>query len=362
LIQGQSFERVFKGQRVLVSGHTGFKGTWLSLWLAEIGAEVHGIARPPNTTPSLFEAVSSDHLSSSRLIDLAEHDRILEAISAIDPHYVFHLAAQPLVRYSYRHPIETFATNTLGTAHILEACRQTKSTRACVCVTTDKVYWNQGETTAFSEEDRLGGADPYSASKACAELVAECYRETMSSLENGLGIATARGGNVIGGGDWSEDRLVPDFARAVCENHPLTVRHPDAIRPWQHVLELSHGYLKLASALADDPHVFGGSWNFGPDSNDSVSVRELLEILSKVWASPDIRYERSDGPHEAACLRLDNTKARKNLSWKPTMHLAQAAAETAFWYKSFLHQPDRAAELTRGQINAFRRRLQGPCP
>ncbi len=354
MIDEHGFECAFADRRVLV---TGFKGTWLSLWLAEIGSEVHGIARAPNTNPSLFEAVSSGHLTSSHLIDLSDRDRICETILAIDPHYVFHLAAQPLVRYSYSHAIETFATNTLGTVHVLEASRRTKSTRAFVCVTTDKVYRNQDQTTAFAEDDRLGGADPYSASKACAELVVECYRETMSSLGNDLGIATARGGNVIGGGDWSDDRLVPDFVKAVRGPHPLMIRQPEAVRPWQHVLELCHGYLKLAAALADDPQAFGGSWNFGPGSSDNVSVRDMLNILCEAWARPDIQYARCDDLHEASCLRLDNAKARRALGWVPTMQLASAATETASWYRDFFQKPNRAAELTKKQINAYRQTI-----
>jgi CDP-glucose 4,6-dehydratase len=351
------FEAAIAGRRVLLTGHTGFTGGWLALWLRGIGCHVTGLALPPETVPNLFSSARIGEQMTSRLADIRDFSTVKEAMEAAQPSVVFHLAAQPLVSGGFAGPIETFATNVIGTAHVLEAARLQPGVRAVVCVTTDKVYADHDRQEGCREGDRLGGRDPYAASKAAAELVAACYRDTMAERGNKVLIATARGGNIIGGGDWSRDRIVPDFMRAAVAGTPLTLRNPDAVRPWQHVLALVHGYLVLASRLIEGDAACADAWNFGPRAGDAVSVQELVDGLGKAWMRPEINLTKGDFP-ETLSLHLDSAKARGQLGWEPAVDFAQSVMLTAEWYREFHARPASAAELTAAQIDRYRQRLR----
>jgi CDP-glucose 4,6-dehydratase len=325
----------WRGRRVFLTGHTGFKGGWLALWLARLGARVHGYALDPATTPDFFTTAGvAAAMASDTRADVRDPRALAEALRAADPEIVLHLAAQPLVRLSYAEPAATYAVNVLGTVNLLEAARQCHSVRAIVNVTTDKCYANREWLWGYRETDQLGGLDPYSSSKACAELLSVAYRESYFR-QQGVGLATARAGNVIGGGDWAQDRLVPDFFRAADAGVPLQVRNLGATRPWQHVLGPLHGYLLLAQQLYEHGPRHAGAWNFGPRSDDTRSVRELLDSL--VQLVPDTSWQGDAGvhPHEAHTLRLDSSKAQFELSWSPRWHLAQALARTVRWHQAW---------------------------
>ena len=351
------FEATLADQRVLVTGHTGFTGGWLALWLRALGCEVTGLALPPNTEPNLFSQGRIGAQLNSRFGDIRDFATVRQAMEAARPSVVFHLAAQPLVSRGFADPLETFATNVIGTAHVLEAARLQPGVKAVVCVTTDKVYADHERQEGHRESDQLGGRDPYAASKAAAELVAACYRDTMAGRGNKMLIATARGGNIIGGGDWSRDRIVPDFARAVVSGAPLTLRNPDAVRPWQHVLALVHGYLVLADRLIGGDAGCTDAWNFGPRDGDTVPVQELVDRLGKVWKRPEINLVKGNFP-ETHFLRLDSTKARSQLGWQPALDFADTVTLTAEWYREFYARPSSALELTTAQINRYRQQLQ----
>ncbi|HWX66256.1 MAG TPA: CDP-glucose 4,6-dehydratase [Rhodanobacter sp.] len=331
------FGGAYAGRRVLVTGHTGFKGSWLALWLRELGAHVAGLALAPNTTPAHWDLLGLDDVADHR-VDLRNADAVRRVLEQYQPEVIFHLAAKPLVRRSYAEPVETFATNVMGLVNLLEAVRACTSTRAVVNVTTDKVYLDQPTNNGYNEACPLGGHDPYSTSKACAELVSDCYRKSyFRSVGNGgARIATARAGNVIGGGDWSEDRLVSDLIRAAVANTPLRLRNPDAVRPWQHVLEPLSGYLRLGQGLlAGEP--VEGPWNFGPADDATVPVATLVARMRERW--PSVLVEPSPGPHphEASTLRLDCSKAAHELGWHPVWNAATTVARTVDWYRAF-HQ------------------------
>lgn len=344
----------WRGRRVLLTGHTGFKGGWLATWLASLGAEVHGLSLAPATTPALFDLIDLGARLGHHVLDVRDAAGVRALMSAVAPDVVFHLAAQPLVRVSYREPVDTFATNVLGTAHVLDACRDTATVEAIVCVTTDKCYENREWAWGYREEDALGGHDPYSASKAGAEIVAASYRQAYGPDAAGLArLATARAGNVIGGGDWSADRLVPDAVRAFTTGRPLAVRRPRATRPWQHVLVPLSGYLVLAERLLESRAV-AEAWNFGPDDADVVPVATLLDRLVTAWGhSASWTVECDDnGPHEAGLLKLDTSKARHALGWRPVWHLDEAVARTVEWYAAWHRgaSGERLRELMLAQI------------
>ncbi|MFT3965695.1 MAG: CDP-glucose 4,6-dehydratase [Sphingobium sp.] len=322
------------GRRVLVTGHTGFKGSWLLVLLDALGARVTGVALAPDTSPAMFDLIGGAELCDHHVADIGDAAAIEAIVTRAEPEIVLHLAAQPLVRASYADPLGTYRTNVMGTAHVLEACRHTPSVRTIISVTTDKCYANDGRRTGYGEDARLGGHDPYSNSKACAELVSACWRDSFLA-ERGAGLATARAGNVIGGGDWAADRLVPDAVRAFSTGRMLEIRNPDAVRPWQHVLEPVTGYLLLAQALAADPARFARGWNFGPAPHDMASVREVVDLLARHWGvTQPWALQPGDHPHEAAMLTLDSTDAGTILGWRPRLTLDRALKLTAIWYGS----------------------------
>lgn len=346
------FERSLAGRRVFVTGHTGFTGGWLILWLKQLGCSVSGLALPPNTEPSLFKAARIDEGMTSEFGDIRDLAAVKSAIDRADPELVIHLAAQPLVSVSFEDPVESVAINALGTAHVLEASRLAPSVKAVVCITTDKVYADEADVRPHREEDRLGGKDPYSASKAAAEIIATSYAATLAARGNGCRIATARGGNIIGGGDWSRDRIVPDFARAVAAATELTLRRPDAVRPWQHVLALVHGYLALADHLLRGGRT-ASAWNFGPDKSESVTVEELVHKLAASWTAPKLRVIPADFP-ETNVLRVDSSKARVELGWNPPLDIDRTIKLTGTWYRAFYNDPGSARATTLAQIDEYR--------
>ncbi|QHB34449.1 CDP-glucose 4,6-dehydratase [Yersinia canariae] len=349
------FEKSLIGKKVLVTGHTGFTGGWACLWLKSIGANVAGFSLPPETSPALFDCLGLAEDIPTTFGDISRYDEILQAVEDFEPDLILHLAAQPLVRRSYREPVSTFLVNAQGTAHVLEAARMVKSVKGVLCITTDKVYKNNEWPWPYRENDPLGGKDPYSASKAAAEMIIQSFAASYPFSEGkGPAIAIARGGNIIGGGDWSEDRLIPDFARAIVENSSLTLRYPEATRPWQHVLALVHSYILLMSGLiSDKPDLYSRAWNLGPQDAKQYSVRDVLELMSLNWERPSLNY--MDNPlHEAGSLALDSSLARNLLGWCPVWDTERVVKETSAWYRDFYKNPANAREITLKQINTWR--------
>lgn len=347
----------WQGKRVLVTGHTGFKGAWLSLCLQRMGAQVAGFALAPRTPEDLFEVARIGDCMSSELGDIRDVEHIREAVRRFQPDVVFHLAAQSLVRTSYREPVETYATNVMGTVHLLEAIRVTDSVRVVVCVTSDKCYENREWVWGYREDDPMGGHDPYSSSKGCTELVVSAYRRSFFAPDPDerpdVILASARAGNVIGGGDWAEDRLVPDMMRAIFAAKPALIRNPGAVRPWQYVLDPLRGYLMLAEKLWVEGARFAGGWNFGPEAMDARPVSWMADRICELWA--DGAEWTGDGgqhPHEATYLRLDSSKARQLLGWNPRVDLATALDWCVEWYRGREKQQD-VRKLAEAQIDRF---------
>ena len=331
----EQMQAFWAGKRVFLTGHTGFKGSWLSLWLQTMGAELRGVALPPPTTPSLFEEARVAKGMDHQIGDIRDYPRILELMTEFQPEIVIHMAAQPLVRLSYQQPVETYATNVMGTVHVLEAARQTGSVRAIVNITTDKCYENKEWLWGYREDEPMGGYDPYSNSKGCAELVSSAYRRSFMK-EAGVALATVRAGNVIGGGDWAQDRLVPDILRALEQNETVLIRNPHAIRPWQHVLEPLSGYLLLAERLYTGGQTDAEGWNFGPREEDAQPVQWIVEKLCEAWGSGAVwALQPGDHPHEANYLKLDISKARLRLDWVPRWPINTALARIAEWHKAW---------------------------
>ena len=338
------------GKRVLVTGHTGFKGSWLVLWLQSLGAQVTGFALDPSTEPSLFELVRAGEGIDDRRGDVRDLGVLLELIAEVEPEIVLHLAAQPLVREGYRDPLGTYSTNVMGTLNLLEAIRQIGGVRACVVVTTDKVYANQEWPWPYRENEALGGHDPYSSSKACCEILAQSYAASFfpsaRHAEHGLSLATARAGNVLGGGDFSPERLIPDVLKAWSAGEQVTLRMPQAVRPWQHALEPLAGYLQLAASLYEHGQHYAGAWNFGPGDDDMCSVGDVVALLAAQWPqAPGMVIEKSD-MHEAGLLRLDSSRARELLHWRPRWSLQECLEQTLAWHLAWAKGLDmRAATL-----------------
>jgi CDP-glucose 4,6-dehydratase len=349
-----------RGKRVFVTGHTGFKGSWLALWLRRLGADVYGYALPPPTTPSNYVlSAVRDALAGETLSDIRDRSRMREALGACQPDVVFHLAAQPLVRASYAQPYETFDVNVMGTASLLDALRDLKRPCAAVCITTDKCYENHEQVWGYRESDALGGFDPYSASKGAAEILIASYRRAFFHpdrlAEHGVQLASARAGNVIGGGDWAKDRIVTDMVAALVAGRPVPVRNPQAIRPWQHVLEPLAGYLALASAMLEKPGArWPSAWNFGPVSGTEIPVGELADAFVKAWGSGSWQDQSTPNqPHEAGILRLCIDKAISELGWRPRWSCAEMTARTARWYRRVLCEGADARRACEADIQAY---------
>ncbi len=347
---------LWQGRRVFLTGHTGFKGGWLALWLAKLGAQVRGYALDPATEPNLFQIAEVSKAVEDIRGDILDRVRLEASLIDFAPEVVFHLAAQPLVRRSYSDPLGTYATNVMGTAHVLEAVRKAPSVRAVVSVTTDKCYVNKEWVWPYRESDPLGGHDPYSSSKACAELVCASYRSSFFPVDrldqHGVALATARAGNVIGGGDWSPDRLVPDLIRGFIKAEPVPIRRPNAIRPWQHVLEPLHGYILLAEKLFEQKSEFASAFNFGPGS-EAWPVERIATKMATTWGTgASWKQDGDPGAHEAGTLRLDSSKARAELNWQAPLGIEAAAGWTIDWYRAW-HEGQNMRQVTLAQIDRY---------
>lgn len=339
-------------QRILITGHTGFKGSWLTEWLLKYGADITGIALEPEVQPSHFEQLSLADRIDHHIIDVRDHRKLESVFTKCRPQVVFHLAAQALVRRSYRDPKETFDVNVGGGINVLECVRNTPSVNALVFVTSDKCYLNKELTRGYTENDELGGIDPYSASKAAVELAFSTFNESYFRERTNLSAASARAGNVVGGGDWSEDRIVPDCMRSLMSGAPISLRRPDATRPWQHVLEPLSGYVTLAHRLLVDRESVAGSWNFGPNENSVHSVKDVVEECISHWGTPTPIELHVSNVHEAGLLQLNCSKARKELNWRPRWGFKQTFKETTDWYKR-ASQGERIREITLDQITQY---------
>lgn len=350
-----SFIDKYKDKRVFITGHTGFKGSWLCYVLSESGAILKGLSLAPETEPSLYNLIEPHIRIDSVIADINDDKRVEKEILDFNPDFIFHLAAQPLVRKSYKEPLNTFSTNIMGTAIVLNALQKLNNSCTCLCITTDKVYENKEKDYAYKETDRLGGYDPYSASKACAELVISSYCNSFFKTENFVkhkkAVASVRAGNVIGGGDWSEDRLIPDIATSIATDKPVIIRNPSAIRPWQHVLEPVFGYLQLAFALSIDAKKYGGAWNFGPANSDNLPVLQIAEMAIATWQKGKVILQVDpNADHEANLLQLDISKVQNGLQWKPLMDTKIAIEKTIAWYKAFYEEKKTAVSLMENDI------------
>lgn len=354
-----NFEKNLIGKKILITGHTGFTGSWAYLWLDNIGAKLMGFSLPPDTNPSLFNEINKDIVIPTHYGDICDYQDFLNVVKTFKPEIILHLAAQTIVRRSYQEPLNTISTNVIGTANVLEAARNVKSVKAVLCVTTDKVYQNYELKKFYTENDPLGGKDPYSSSKAAADIISQSYSKlSRPNDNNSLVIATARGGNIIGGGDWAEDRLIPDFIRAVTKSKKLNLRYPNAVRPWQHVLGLVNGYLIImAGLISNEPEKYSRPWNFGPFSKDSYTVRYVFELMSKEWKRPHLNYMNNPLP-EASHLMLDSSDARNILGWITPWDIDRIIKETIIWYRDYYDSRISALDLTLGQIHLWRKELK----
>ena len=361
LVDQQTLQSYYKGKKVFITGHTGFKGSWLMAWLHQLGATVKGYALTPEYSECLFNILEPLQLGESIIADIRNKEKLKEEILSFQPDYIFHLAAQPLVRRSYQIPAETFEVNAIGTANLLEAVNLLTNKCSVIIITTDKVYENKEQDILYNEQDLLGGYDPYSASKACTEMVVNAFRNSFFNVDkigqHKKGIVSVRAGNVIGGGDFSDDRIVPDIIKALKNKKTIEVRNPGAVRPWQHVLEPLGGYLLLGGLLNDDPVKYSGAYNFGPNPEDHLTVKELVEMAIATWQSGDLPTGQAGWKdtgdkyqvHEANLLKLDISKAKKMLNWQPKLNAATAIAWTIEWYT----KTDAVADFTFKQINEY---------
>ena len=351
------FSDFYKGRRVLITGHTGFKGSWLSLWLSRLGAKVCGYSLAPNTKPSLFEAVKGgDKLEKSVIGSILDRETLQRTFDDFKPEIVFHLAAQPLVRLSYAEPVLTYETNVIGTLNVLEAARKCGTVKAFVNVTTDKCYENKEVAEGYTENSPMGGHDPYSSSKGCVEIMSSSYRRSFLNSEDGYAMATARAGNVIGGGDWAQDRLVPDCIRSINKGIKIEIRNPAAVRPWQHVLEPLSGYMILAEKLYIYGKKFAQGYNFGPEEDSVLTGAEVSQMITEAYAKGEVVVHKRDDLHEAGLLMLNIEKAAKELEWRPTWPAKKAVKETIEWYRRF-YAGEEMNDFTLRQIEDFEGKL-----
>ena len=333
-------DQVFwQGKRVFLTGHTGFKGSWLSLWLASLGAEVKGYALSPPTSPSLFNEAEVGKVIDSKIGDIRDQDTLHESMFEFDPDILIHMAAQPLVRYSYDAPIETYEVNVIGTAKVLEVARSCPNLKAIVNITTDKCYENDGRQYGYKESDPMGGYDPYSSSKGCAELVTSSYRSSFFQ-DQGVGLASVRAGNVIGGGDWADNRLIPDILRSFEKSETVVIRNPGATRPWQHVLEPLSGYLILAEKLYKNQKEYAEGWNFGPNEQDVKSVDWIVNEMTLKWPNSGWRLDSNYNPYEAVFLKLDILKSKSRLEWQPVWGLNYTLEKIVNWHRAWINEED----------------------
>ncbi|MDP3463664.1 MAG: CDP-glucose 4,6-dehydratase [Bacteroidales bacterium] len=351
------FDGIYKDRKVLITGHTGFKGSWLCLLLHQLSADVYGYALEPPTNPCLFKEAAIDQLMTSFIGDIRDFDKLLHVIQTVQPEIIIHMAAQPLVRESYKNPIDTYSTNVMGTVNLFEAIRQTPGVKAVVNVTTDKCYENREWHWGYRENEPMGGYDPYSNSKGCSELVTSSFRNSFFNpkeySKHGVALASARAGNVIGGGDWAEDRLIPDFIRAITKGEKLFIRSPYAIRPWQHVLEPLTGYLALAAKLFTDGPAYAQAWNFGPDDSDAQNVEWITKNICDFWGEgASYALDTNPQPHEANYLKLDCSKVKAELGWNPKWNIHTALESIVEWNKAWLNGKD-TRKVCYQQINEY---------
>ncbi len=348
----------WSGKKVFITGHTGFKGSWMSLWLQEKGALLKGFSLAPNTEPSLFKVASVEDGMESEIGDIRNLESLKKSLGDFAPDIVIHMAAQPIVRLSYKNPVETYSTNVMGTINLLESIRLSNSIKAVINVTTDKCYENKEWVWSYRENEPMGGYDPYSSSKGCSELITSAYRQSFFGSKSEVELASARAGNVIGGGDWSEDRLIPDVLRAFNKKKPVVIRNPDAIRPWQHVMEPISGYLILAEKLFSEGSEYAEAWNFGPKDEDVKSVGEVVDYLVKKWPSAaSWNVDQNEQPHEAQLLNLDISKAKINLDWTPKWNLNTALDYVLEWQESWLEGLDMRS-VTLSQITDYEKAME----
>lgn len=349
------FQNSYRGKKVLLTGHTGFKGSWMLAWLHQLGAEVKGYALTPQNPDDLFNLINGNKLCNSVIADIRDKGKLAKEIASFQPDFIFHFAAQPLVRRSYEEPLYTFEVNVIGTANLLESVKQLNKNCAVVIITTDKVYENREQHYAYKENDKLGGHDPYSASKAAAEIVVNSYRDSFfkHAKQKNIGLASARAGNVIGGGDRSKDRIIPDIIRGIENNESILVRNPAAVRPWQHVLEPLSGYLLLASKLEQDPYAFSEAWNIGPETEDILTVKQVVEKAIATYGKGDYHTPQlANQPHEATLLQLDIGKTKEILNWQPLLNSSAAIEWTIQWHKQVMNGTD-PLKLTSSQIKQY---------
>lgn len=350
------FTNTYKNKKVFLTGHTGFKGSWMLAWLHLLGCEVKGYSLEPEHQEDLYNVIAGDNLCTSVIADIRDAERLANEIISFQPDFIFHLAAQPLVRRSYRDPITTYETNVMGTAYLLEAVKRLEKPCSVILITTDKVYENKEWVYPYRENDRLGGYDPYSASKAAAELLISSHRNSFFNPQNYnshlKGIAVARAGNVIGGGDWSEDRLIPDIIKALKANEKIIVRNPNAVRPWQHVVEPIKGYLQLGTKLAEEPQKFSQAYNFGPHMADTLTVGEVVQKAVEIWGEGEFEIQQDvQAPHEAGLLKLDISKTMNDIGWFPKLNAEKAIRSTIDWY----NEETNHYQLTLAHINEYMR-------
>lgn len=354
---------MYKGKRVLVTGHTGFKGSWLVLILRMLGAKVIGYSLPLETTPDMFTVLGLEKEITHIIGDIRDLEHFMRVCKEETPEIVFHCAAQPLVRLSYQEPVSTYATNIMGTVHVLETIRHTKSIRSAVIVTSDKCYKNKEMVYGYREIDPMGGDDPYSSSKGCAELVTHAYQHSFflpskHGVHHTVGVASVRAGNVIGGGDWSLDRLVPDCIRALIHEQPIVLRNPRATRPWQHVLEPLFGYLFLGSLLYENAQKYSSAWNFGPTTDANISVQEVVEYVIRFWGKGSYTFDLDKHVHEAQLLKLDISKTQQQLGWHPCFSIQQSLEATVQWYQTFYNKKENIRAFSEEQINTYRKHME----